>query len=40
MSTKQVAFILRAEDHDRLKRLSARMGRTYEPAPLTWTPHL
>ena len=28
MSTKQVAFTLRAEDHDRLKRLSASMDRT------------
>lgn len=29
MGTKQVAFTLRAEDHDRLKRLSATMSRTY-----------
>ncbi len=29
MSTKQVAFALRTDDHDRLKRLSATMGRTY-----------
>ena len=29
MSTKQVAFTLHAEDHDRLKRLSASMDRTY-----------
>ncbi|HRW66115.1 MAG TPA: hypothetical protein P5032_10265 [Candidatus Competibacter sp.] len=29
MSTKQVAFTLHTEDHDRLKRLSASMDRTY-----------
>jgi hypothetical protein len=29
MGTKQVAFTLHTEDHDRLKRLSASMDRTY-----------